>query len=155
MDTAPSGVVAPTDPDPAAVSAAEGDLQREAMWLRREESITSLIEQMDEDFRNVVASRKEMKWYLYWLMVVWLLLVMGVVVFNQHCGLKVDDGVLIALVTGAAAQLIGLFLVVAQYLFPKDGASISPQMIKTLDELLKSRELSPTATPSLVPTQIE
>lgn len=58
---------------------------------------------------------------LYWLMVGWMGAVYAVIVLSglTAWGFKLSDAVLIALITGTTANVIGLFVIVARYLFSK------------------------------------
>lgn len=117
--------------------------------------MTELMLSIQQDFSNVVESRKWAKKALFRLMAAWLFFVALLVVFNKPSSLEVSDGVMIALVSGAAAQVIGLYYVVAAHLFPKSGAIISPEVLdainnidrKPLDEDGSSFTVEPSSDP--------
>ncbi|MBC7773133.1 MAG: hypothetical protein H7210_11595 [Pyrinomonadaceae bacterium] len=94
-----------------------------------------------EDFKQEVANRSRYTSRLFWLMVGWITVVLGILVatavetpstyadpasgrapgvFWEWIGaFKLSDPVLMALIGGTTANVIGLFLIVTTYLFPK------------------------------------
>lgn len=99
---------------------------------------------LDEDYRDKrteVQNRSTYTNRLYWLMVGWMVVVLGIILLTglKHPELRKDEtgafvplhwydwfvafdlpeGVLLALIGGTTANVIGLFLVVARYLFPR------------------------------------
>lgn len=112
-DSPPSRV----DPE---VSAAVRD-ERDALEVERLQTENDLLRtevldrQQDRDERLRYAKR------IYWLLVGWLGWMGGVVIAQglRLRGFVLADGVLIALVGSTTATVIGIFLIVANYLFPR------------------------------------
>lgn len=66
-------------------------------------------------------ARKQYARCIFVLLCVWVTSIMATVVASGHkdCAIKLSDPVLIALITGVSINIIGLFAIVANYLFPK------------------------------------
>ena len=82
----------------------------------------------DEELQGLQQDRQERKTYanrIYWLIVVWLgmLFVMLGIQGFKPLNFSIDDKVLITLITGTTVNVIGIFLVVANYLFPRPPGS--------------------------------
>ncbi|MBA4028091.1 MAG: hypothetical protein C0475_02940 [Planctomyces sp.] len=118
---------APEPPDVSAASGAGPDGLAEVEGKRLEG------EQWREEFRwkkeaadlkgheRDIENRGKYTSRLYWLMVGWMGAVYAVIVLSglTAWGFKLSDAVLIALITGTTANVIGLFVIVARYLFAK------------------------------------
>ncbi len=79
-------------------------------------------ERQDIEIRTLtedVEHRKAYSQSIFNLMRVWLVSVLGTVVFDSAGWIDVSEGVLIALISGTTASVIGLFAIVARYFFPK------------------------------------
>lgn len=120
-------------------------LANETHFAQREMCMTKLMQLVQEDFENVVKSRPVAKKKLFVVMVAWLVFIAFVLVFNNTCGLALSDSVLIALVSGGAAQVIGLYLVVATHLFPRNGATITPAVIDSINKIARTPDEDPSS----------
>lgn len=67
-----------------------------------------------EDYEQDIELRKKFSWATYGLLCVWLLIVAGLLIWSSR-----SDEVLIALISGATIQVIGLYYIVLRYIFPK------------------------------------
>jgi len=70
------------------------------------------------DYRQDIKLRKHFSWATYGLLCVWLVIVAGLLIWSSR-----SDEVLIALISGATIQVIGLYYIVLRYIFPSRGAS--------------------------------
>jgi hypothetical protein len=95
------------------------------------------LELRSEDVRNAKNNnklREELPDRLWWLTIAWLGAVVVIMVFSgiQHDTfpgfffLKYDPSVLIALITSATASVLGLLIILLNYLYPKNGPSFLP-----------------------------
>lgn len=81
------------------------------------------LQQIDE----IVASRKSYANKIYWLVVCWLIgmgLVILLVGFKEWTKFEVDTKVVLALIGGTTLNVLGIFTIVTNFLFPKNGHSI-------------------------------
>ena len=69
-----------------------------------------------EDFRQDIKERKKYANRIYCLVVFWLI---GIALLLVWFGDTVNGGVLIALLSGTTVNVLGIFVVVAKYLFPQ------------------------------------
>lgn len=69
-----------------------------------------------DDFRQDIKERKKYANRIYGLVVVWLI---GVAYLLIRFDSRVDSAVLIALLSGTTVNVLGVFVVVAKYLFPQ------------------------------------
>ena len=109
--------------------------ETELHHVQREQCMTALMNSIQTDFENVVKARPKAKTQLFTVMVGWIIFIGFLVLFNDTCNLGVSDSVLIALVSGGAAQVIGLYLVVATHLFPRSGVIISPEVLTAINNI--------------------
>ena len=72
----------------------------------------------NKHWEDIYELRKENIPKLYWMVVCWLIFVAGCVVLTGLQYFKLSDAVLIALITTTTATVIGLFIIVLQWLFP-------------------------------------
>ena len=81
------------------------------------------IDEAKAKLRGVKQDTEERKTYankIFKLICVWLLAVFGILVAQgSDCGFELSDAVLLALIGGTTANVLGIFIIVAQYLFPK------------------------------------
>jgi len=70
------------------------------------------------DFEQDIKLRKHFSWATYGLLCVWLLIVAGLLIWSSR-----SDEVLIALISGATIQVIGLYYIVLRYIFPSRGGN--------------------------------
>lgn len=83
---------------------------------------TLAVGRLEEDLESARQDRCERKTYagkIYKLLLWWVVGVFVLLLLNGFGLQKLSDGVLIAVVSGTTASVIGIFLVVANYLFPK------------------------------------
>lgn len=79
---------------------------------------------LQEQIKNLEQDREQRKTYgnrLFWLIATWLCVV-AIVLFLagfKVCQFELPTAVLATLIGGATASVIGLFAIVATYLFPK------------------------------------
>jgi len=66
-----------------------------------------------KDYEQDIELRKKFSWATYGLLCVWLLIVAGLLIWSSR-----SDEVLIALISGATIQVIGLYYIVLRYIFP-------------------------------------
>ncbi|MBL9050828.1 MAG: hypothetical protein JNK19_12025 [Tabrizicola sp.] len=70
------------------------------------------------NYEQDIALRKQFSWATYGLLCVWLVIVAALLTWSSR-----SDEVLIALISGATIQVIGLYYIVLRYIFPsRDGA---------------------------------
>lgn len=128
--TAPEAALPATPPEEPPSSAAilklqvEIDLLREQLEQRRTENAilrdrsTFLREQQEhiKTYRRKYSSR------VFWLTVLWLVFAAAVTVFSgMHTAFfSLSDTVLIALTGSAIASVIGMFLVILNWLYPRE-----------------------------------
>lgn len=79
------------------------------------------------DYKQDIKLRKQFSWATYGLLCVWLLIVAALLVWSSR-----SDEVLIALISGATIQVIGLYYIVLRYIFPSrngngNGNNDSPE----------------------------
>lgn len=67
------------------------------------------------------AQRKEYAGKIFWLVCAWLAVLTVLVGATGATWLALSDTVLVALISGASVNIIGLMVIVASYLFPKSG----------------------------------
>lgn len=91
----------------------EGKQQQE---LRK---ITAEADKMVQDNEG----RRKFSWAIFRVMVVWMFVVLLIVIACAAGWGKLSDSVLIALVTTTTATVIGVFVVVANYLFNRDKST--------------------------------
>lgn len=80
------------------------------------------LKQIDE----IVDARKKFANKIYWLVVAWL---SGLALILMWAGWKykdfvLDDKILLALIGGTTLNVLGIFTIVTNFLFPKNGHSI-------------------------------
>ncbi len=114
-----SPAVASDSGAPHGLARVEGEQLAGEQWreehLRKKEAADLKGHERDIENRGKYTSR------LYWLMLGWMTAVYVVIVLSGFAalGFKLSDTVLIALITGTTANVIGLFVIVARYLFTK------------------------------------
>lgn len=81
------------------------------------------LQQIDD----IVTSRKSYANKIYWLVVSWLI-AMGVLIlldgFSSRTGFVVDTKIILAMIGGTTLNVLGIFTIVTNFLFPKNGHSI-------------------------------
>lgn len=77
----------------------------------------------ESDHRKTIYDlRKKYIPKLFWMVVVWLIFVSLIVVFTALGCLQLSDAVLIALITTTTATVLGIFVIVAKWLFPSQSS---------------------------------
>ena len=81
------------------------------------------LQQIDD----IVKSRKNYANKIFWLVVCWLA-VMAILIlmdgFSQRTGFDLDTKIVLALIGGTTLNVLGIFTIVTNFLFPKNGHSI-------------------------------
>lgn len=81
------------------------------------------LQQIDD----IVTSRKRYANKIYWLVVCWLV-TMGVLIlldgFSAKTGFDIDTKIILAIIGGTTINVLGIFTIVTNFLFPKNGHSI-------------------------------
>lgn len=91
--------------------------------------------QAEELLADIAQNREQRKKYagkIFWLVCCWLFVLTVIVACTGVGVMALSDTVLVALISGASVNIIGLMVIVANYLFPKNGPS--------LHEMLKSKK---------------
>lgn len=119
----PSQTPTPDDippPDEEPKAAVEPDSQTQEAILDQERRRGEL--ELDA-LRDLLEQRKSYATKLFYLLVGWMLVVVGLMIFVgwKVCNFYLSDQVLIALLTSTTVTVVGLFLVVAKFLFPGSG----------------------------------
>jgi hypothetical protein len=73
-----------------------------------------------------IKERKKYAALIYWLLCTWLYALFSLLLLCGLSILHISDKVLIALITGTTADVIGIFYIVVAYLFPKEKKPESP-----------------------------
>ncbi len=108
----------------------DADTSLNAQTLEREQErveIAKLRAELD-GLKQDILQRRTFAPKLYVLTCVWLVLVLGIVVLQGFSEgrfhfFRLSDGVLIALLGTTTINVVGLFYVVAKYLFPEKSAT--------------------------------
>ncbi len=116
-------------------------LEREQLRIELEKLRVEL-----DSVRQDIRQRKAFAPKLYVLTCIWLILVIGIVLlqgFSEgHYHLfRLSEGVLIALLGTTTVNVVGLFYVVAKYLFPENSVS-SFRAAETRSDLKSQRDSS-------------
>ena len=100
-------------------------------YLRLEEKHLEKLRKLEaNEFKEEIGARKKVRHQLFWLTCLWLFAVFCIILLNGFGGIRtgqevreihfhLSDAVLVALISGTTATVIGLFLVVVRYLFPR------------------------------------
>ena len=90
------------------------------------EHITNMLhdrrKQAEEKVKDSQQHREQRKEYagkIFWLVCGWLFVLLTLVFSAGKNWISLSDSVLIALITSASVNIIGLMVIVANYLFPK------------------------------------
>jgi len=91
-----------------------GEQELAKLEVRRRELEAKSLEQDIEE-------RKKYANKIFWLICVWLTVVLVIMTVNgaTRVAFTLSDSVLIALISGVSVNIIALFAIVANYLFPK------------------------------------
>ena len=95
------------------------------------EEIEDWAKQRREDLVNLqleqdLTERKKYAGRIFWLVVGWIVAIFAVIVlqgFSDKTGFSISDNVLMTLIGGTTINILGIFIVVANYLFPKPNAT--------------------------------
>ena len=90
-----------------------------------------LAKQRREDLVNLqleqdLTERKKYAGRIFWLIVGWIVAIFAIIVlqgFSAKTGFSISDTVLMTLIGGTTINILGIFIVVANYLFPKTNAA--------------------------------
>ncbi|MFZ6843565.1 hypothetical protein [Undibacterium sp. RuTC16W] len=75
---------------------------------------------------QIIEARKTYADKVFSLVRIWLIVVGSILIgqgFNRYVGFELSDKVLITLIGGTTLNVIGIFTIVANFLFPKNGHS--------------------------------
>lgn len=97
-----------------------GDFESHQAITRLNMEQQSAAQTLDERGQDMSA-RKNYARNIFLLLLVWLTMVFGVVIGSgyEKCPIHLSDAVLIALISGVSISVVGLFAIVANYLFPR------------------------------------
>ncbi|MDE2999179.1 MAG: hypothetical protein OXU79_08910 [Gemmatimonadota bacterium] len=93
---------------------------------RRSEE-TKKLRLKNRELKQNISERKIYADRVYWLVGTFLVALFTLVLaqgWSAYTGFRIQNNVLIALITGATANVVGLFIVVVKYLFPKVSDSV-------------------------------
>ena len=100
----------------------DGDPNDEIAKKEHAHYVSQKRKQELEEGEYDLEARKTYAERIFWLVVFWIIVVLYIVVCSGYWyGPKLSDGVLIALITGLSVNVIGLLVIVINYLFPKRG----------------------------------
>lgn len=80
---------------------------------------------MLEDYTSKKQDREQRKWFSAWIfgvVCIYLLIVLVLLYFTGFSLTRLSDTVLVALLTTTTANVIGLLVIVARYLFPRNDS---------------------------------
>lgn len=89
-------------------------------WAKQREELINRQLKQDITEREKYANRS------FWLVVGWIVAILAVVGlqgFSDKTGFSISDNVLMTLIGGTTINILGIFIVVANYLFPKTNAA--------------------------------
>jgi len=72
---------------------------------------------VNKNFEQDIELRKHFSWATFGLICTWMAIVALLLTFSNK-----SDGVMIALISGATVQIIGLYYIVLRYIFPNGDA---------------------------------
>jgi hypothetical protein len=98
----------PPEPD----SDVRVDLERERLEIERLRTELNSL-------KNDITARQIYAGLTYLLVILWLGLIIWIIIATGSGWYRLSDTVLVALITTTTLNVLGLFLVVTQYLFPK------------------------------------
>lgn len=110
--------IEPRDRDAEARGADAGEAERRALDNAKRRAEIENLDQ-DRDERKKYASR------VFWLVVIWLAAI-GMILMLQGFGIgkfDLSDSVLLMLIGTTTGSVVGIFLIVANYLFPRRSSS--------------------------------
>ncbi len=92
------------------------------LQLKQQQELRKLTAEADKMVQDNLG-RRRFSWAIFYVMVLWILIVLFVVVQCAIGHWHLSDSVLIALITTTTATVIGVFVVVANYLFNRDKST--------------------------------
>lgn len=100
------------------------ELSEELLLLQRKQQqelrkLTAEADKMVQDNEG----RRRFSWAIFYVMVLWVMMVLFIVIQSANGRWHLSDSVLIALITTTTATVIGVFIVVANYLFNRDKST--------------------------------
>jgi hypothetical protein len=110
----------PVDPIPRALAEAEEQYGEVRTKLERARLLNERLQEQNEDLRQDRSERKDYADRIFQLVCLWLGAV-GFIVFLQATSprFNLPDSVLLAILGGTTASVISIFIIVANYLFPR------------------------------------
>lgn len=108
---------------PATVPVFEAERnERLLVQAQKQQELRKLTAETDKIVQDNT-SRRKFSWAIFTVMVLWMVMVLFVVIFCATGRWHLSDSVLIALITTTTATVIGVFVVVANYLFNRDKST--------------------------------
>ena len=92
------------------------ELEKKALELQ-------LLKAQIQKFEDDNQSRREFSRSIFTVTVIWMFLVLMIIVQCANSKWHLSDSVLIALITTTTANVIGVFIIVANYLFNKEKST--------------------------------
>lgn len=87
------------------------------------EELKARIAKLNQDIKL----RKKYSGKLYWLISIWLIAIFALLLLQGFLGktdiFMLSDKVLITIISGTTINVLGLFAIVANYIFPKESVS--------------------------------
>lgn len=80
------------------------------------EEVSKLVD-IDGKKQDISERKKFAKW-IFWMLLGWLAIILGIIVSVGFSWIKLSDSVIIALITSTTLNVAGFFLAVTKYLFP-------------------------------------
>ena len=116
MDTAKASIEDIAPPSVPASTQADPNTLQEQSYLEKSARDAEL-----ESFKQDVKHRAEYAPKIFILVVVWVVLIFGLLIFQGFSvfGFHLSDSVLIAAISGTTLNILGLFVIVANYIFRK------------------------------------
>ena len=98
----------------------ESDLDSDAIAEQMRVANLATVTISNRELEENIELRKKYGIAVFCLLCVWVTAVLGTVIASgwEECPLDVEDNVLIALIAGVSVNIIGLFAVVVNFLFP-------------------------------------
>jgi hypothetical protein len=91
--------------------------------LEKQSLELQLLKAQIQKFEDDNESRREFSRNIFTVTVIWMFLVLVIVIQSANGKWHLSDSVLIALITTTTANVIGIFIIVANYLFNRDKST--------------------------------
>ncbi|MFC0184307.1 hypothetical protein SAMN04515674_102174 [Pseudarcicella hirudinis] len=84
---------------------------------RQQAEVDKLKTEVDEAKQNLT-ERKKYAFWIFWMVVGWLLVILGIIIFVGFKKIELSDSVILALIGSTTVNVTTFFLAVIKYLFP-------------------------------------